>query len=44
MSTTTVLPEGTTIIEHPRSGRKIVKDSKGNIITESRQRRAEMAH
>ena len=34
-STTTVLPEGTTEIFYPRSKRKIVKDSKGNIISDS---------
>jgi hypothetical protein len=35
MSITTVLPEGTTTIEYPRSKRKVVKDSKGNIISDS---------
>jgi hypothetical protein len=35
MSATSTIPKGTETIEYPRSKRKIVKDSKGNIISDS---------
>jgi hypothetical protein len=40
-STTTVMPEGTTNIKYPRSERKIVKDSKGYIISDSKTKKSD---
>jgi hypothetical protein len=37
VSTMSVLPEGTTTIEYPRSKKKVVKDHKGNIISDSKK-------
>jgi hypothetical protein len=36
MSGPTVLPIGTTNIEYPPSKRKVVKDHRGNIISDSK--------
>jgi hypothetical protein len=34
--TSTVIPEGNTVIEYPRSGRRVVKNSKGEVISDSK--------